>query len=588
MANEKLTQRTEYTGALDGEELQHVVKAGVSWKVKLSTIFTNLSTFLNLTDVKDTTYDGKWGYVPMAGNDNSLTPEPNALILTKLPTFQNLSKGNVLLAGGVNYISGLTYNLWATNYIINSQEYSVQLSANFTLSTADPTNSRIDVYYVGLNGAGVPTLGVLTGTPAASPIEPTLNLTTQVKITTQTILANQTSDPDAVFEMAFDENAGEPTEWDNLFLLPGGNLSYTTDPYSGTTSLLVPATTDNYVSWLKDAEYVFNSSEKLVFALKDMVDVLPGSKVQIKLINQTSGLYWILTLSSTNLTTYGYVFGASGWHVISIPLSAFSYNGYVETVDPDYDIIEVTFLGTSVGQLDWIHFQTGVSQPLPTIFVKEIIAGTNVTVDASDPQRPIVAATGGAGNVTKVGTPVNNQVGVWTGDGTLEGTSKFVYNDTTTTVNLDNASVNTNYSATGMEVISATNIHDYDIVGIDMNSISTTARHRIIISSSRITSTAGAYTEVTSSVYSMANNAGNKLSLTLPTITGDIAVVFPSKAGIIALNPVGYTVATLPAGVVNDRAYVTDATAPTYLGALTGGGAVICPVFHNGTIWVSS
>ena len=401
MANEKLTQRTEYTGALDGEELQHVVKAGVSWKVKLSTIFTNLSTFLNLTDVKDTTYDGKWGYVPMVGNDNSLTPEPNALILTKLPTFQNLSKGNVLLAGGVNYISGLTYNLWATNYIINSQEYSVQLSANFTLSTADPTNSRIDVYYVGLNGAGVPTLGVLTGTPAASPIEPTLNLTTQVKITTQTILANQTSDPDAVFEMAFDENAGEPTEWDNLFLLPGGNLSYATDPYSGTTSLLVPATTDNYVSWLKDAEYVFNSSEKLVFALKDMVDVLPGSKVQIKLINQTSGLYWILTLSSTNLTTYGYVFGASGWHVISIPLSAFSYNGYVETVDPDYDIIEVTFLGTSVGQLDWIHFQTGVSQPLPTVFVKEIIAGTNVTVDASDPQRPIVSATGIGAMVTQ-------------------------------------------------------------------------------------------------------------------------------------------------------------------------------------------
>ena len=27
---------------------------------------------------------------------------------------------------------------------------------------------------------------------------------------------------------------------------------------------------------------------------------------------------------------------------------------------------------------------------------------------------------GGAGNVSKVGTPVDNQVGVWTGDGTLE------------------------------------------------------------------------------------------------------------------------------------------------------------------------
>lgn len=34
----------------------------------------------------------------------------------------------------------------------------------------------------------------------------------------------------------------------------------------------------------------------------------------------------------------------------------------------------------------------------------------------------------GAGNVTKVGTPVNNEVAVWTGDGTLEGESNLTYN----------------------------------------------------------------------------------------------------------------------------------------------------------------
>ncbi|MDC6350693.1 tail fiber domain-containing protein [Zeaxanthinibacter sp. PT1] len=34
---------------------------------------------------------------------------------------------------------------------------------------------------------------------------------------------------------------------------------------------------------------------------------------------------------------------------------------------------------------------------------------------------------GGGGNVTKVGTPVNNQVGVWTGDGTIEGTPDVTY-----------------------------------------------------------------------------------------------------------------------------------------------------------------
>lgn len=49
-----------------------------------------------------------------------------------------------------------------------------------------------------------------------------------------------------------------------------------------------------------------------------------------------------------------------------------------------------------------------------------------------------------------------------------------------------------------------------------------------------------------------------------------------------------YTVATLPSGTQGQTAYVTDATAPTYLGALTGGGAVVCSVFYNGSAWVSA
>lgn len=49
----------------------------------------------------------------------------------------------------------------------------------------------------------------------------------------------------------------------------------------------------------------------------------------------------------------------------------------------------------------------------------------------------------------------------------------------------------------------------------------------------------------------------------------------------------GYTVATLPAGVQGDTAFVTDALAPVFLGIIAGGGAVVAPVFHNGTNWVA-
>ena len=53
------------------------------------------------------------------------------------------------------------------------------------------------------------------------------------------------------------------------------------------------------------------------------------------------------------------------------------------------------------------------------------------------------------------------------------------------------------------------------------------------------------------------------------------------------LSTGGYTVSGLPAGTVGQRAYVTDATAPTFLGALTGGGTVKTPVFYNGVAWVA-
>jgi lysophospholipase L1-like esterase len=59
---------------------------------------------------------------------------------------------------------------------------------------------------------------------------------------------------------------------------------------------------------------------------------------------------------------------------------------------------------------------------------------------------------------------------------------------------------------------------------------------------------------------------------------------------VIANNVVrlkNYTVATLPTGTQGDTAFVTDALAPTYMATIVGGGAVVTPVFYNGTAWVA-
>jgi hypothetical protein len=71
------------------------------------------------------------------------------------------------------------------------------------------------------------------------------------------------------------------------------------------------------------------------------------------------------------------------------------------------------------------------------------------------------------------------------------------------------------------------------------------------------------------------------------TVTlGNTSIVKTVIRGVTA-HTTSYTIATLPTGVQGDTAYVTDATAPTYLGVLIGGGSIKCPVFYNGTTWVS-
>jgi len=76
-----------------------------------------------------------------------------------------------------------------------------------------------------------------------------------------------------------------------------------------------------------------------------------------------------------------------------------------------------------------------------------------------------------------------------------------------------------------------------------------------------------------------------KANISSPTFTGTTTIPIIVSTNVVRLK--NYTVATLPVGVRGDTAYVTDALTPTYLGALVGGGAVVTPVFYNGTTWVS-
>lgn len=79
-----------------------------------------------------------------------------------------------------------------------------------------------------------------------------------------------------------------------------------------------------------------------------------------------------------------------------------------------------------------------------------------------------------------------------------------------------------------------------------------------------------------------ANAAGSWLA-TNGTLSGTLDTTGPIRGSH------GYTVATLPvAGTAGRMAYVTDALAPSFLTTVVGGGAVVAPVFDNGTNWVGA
>jgi len=81
------------------------------------------------------------------------------------------------------------------------------------------------------------------------------------------------------------------------------------------------------------------------------------------------------------------------------------------------------------------------------------------------------------------------------------------------------------------------------------------------------------------------NSTGNvtfALNGTTPKFTFSQGVIFGAIARLK-----NYTVATLPTGTQGDIAFVTDALAPTFLTTIVGGGAVVTPVFYDGTNWVA-
>lgn len=101
-------------------------------------------------------------------------------------------------------------------------------------------------------------------------------------------------------------------------------------------------------------------------------------------------------------------------------VSVVTANGFAGTVATATSTPAIT-LTTSV---------TGILKGNGTA-ISAITVGSGLTWDGTT-----LSATAVSGDVTKVGTPVNNQIGVWTGDGTIEGDTALTFDTTTDTLSV--------------------------------------------------------------------------------------------------------------------------------------------------------
>lgn len=165
---------------------------------------------------------------------------------------------------------------------------------------------------------------------------------------------------------------------------------------------------------------------------------------------------------------------------------------------------------------------------------------------------PTFATPTGSGDVSKVGTPVNNQIGVWTGDGTIEGDTDLTFDTTTNTL----ATV----------LITATTV-TANLVGNVTGNVS------------------GSAATVTTAAQPAITSLGTLTTLTVDDITINGNTISSAGASSLSITPTAGQAILLDGTISIDAGVVTGATSitsTTFIGALTGNASTASAVAVGG------
>lgn len=301
----------------------------------------------------------------------------------------------LLTGGGVTWTGGLNFTVSAATYCVAGTTYS-SAQTNLTLTTADPTNPRIDVIAVDNTGTAI----VITGTPAGSPAAPSVDPTTQLSLTFVTVPAGS-STPTISSILVYDENAGTPTEW-NCTPSANFNCNSTNNPFHLTHDIeATTAVATNNVVLANSATVNLSTYSTLAFNIRNKAAWPNQKSVSICFKNSS-------TVVGTCIGFKNGVYGfnqanTTGYQQIVIPLSAFALGSTVV----DRVVFTVVGGGGSIGfYLDWIQIQSALSGN-----------GGGGTVSPPPPSAHLLGSNATSGFVAASQTDVN-AVGYVAGGGT--------------------------------------------------------------------------------------------------------------------------------------------------------------------------
>lgn len=204
----------------------------------------------------------------------------------------------------------------------------------------------------------------------------------------------------------------------------------------GITDAIDGSGTATYVPFFSDTNTLTTDSHFTYDTINDVLHVhkLAGDATDGLLIESEGGTdIGILGAANTaNVTWYGnHNFNNETANRIASFGASKTLTGLDTATYPD-----LTELSYVKGVTSSIQTQLGNKQPLDTQLTD--LAGLSYTgnalkvirVNAGETGFELATVSAGGGDVTKVGTPVNNQIGVWTGDGTIEGDSSLTWDGT--------------------------------------------------------------------------------------------------------------------------------------------------------------